>query len=487
MRLKLIALFTLIVVVVGGLGYALSRVAVRPFSQEDPKRAPQALEAAVAQLEVEGLATERWIAAKATEQDVVDTFSAGNETARQRAARETADKVIEAARKAPELASFSRSISTVIIVDRAGVVIGQARGSTAGELKLADFYPALKKSMDEQRPASEVWANPKRDEQRLASYAPVKNGEGKVVGALVLASELDPGRLNSASERTSGLPLIVGIKEEKSFKVLAWSQAPAQAEPAVVKAFENGATADSTLRTLETGETGEIAGLPEGHSGVARPLEGYDASARKAVLIAVVNPPSKNVGIALLWPWVVASILGVILVAIAGYMLDVYLSKPIAEIEEGLLAIMNGQTNRRLDIEHAELGGVVFRINSLLNQLFGVAEDDTDEEGRPSRAPTASGLTEALSVDESVAMAGGGVDSASLFAEPEASYYARVFGEYIKAKRAVGDPTDHITQADFVARLKGSEQELAQKHGKPVRFRVEAKGKEVVLVALTQG
>ena len=37
-------------------------------------------------------------------------------------------------------------------------------------------------------------------------------------------------------------------------------------------------------------------------------------------------------------------------------------------------------TDVRFEIEHAELGGLVFRLNSLLNQLMGVQEDDTDED-----------------------------------------------------------------------------------------------------------
>ena len=61
-----------------------------------------------------------------------------------------------------------------------------------------------------------------------------------------------------------------------------------------------------------------------------------------------------------------------------------------------------------------------------------------------------------------------------------------MFDEYIQAKRSVGDPTDHITPSDFGERLRASEGELSQKHGKPVRFKVEVKGKEVVLVAVPQ-
>lgn len=485
MRLKLIALFTLIVVVVGGLGYALSRVAVRPFTAEDPRRGPQALDAAIALLEVEGLATERWVAARAGEPLVSEPYTGGNDVARQRAAKEVTDKVYDLATKSGELAGFKRSISTVILIDRDGNVLGQNGSATSGLAgqNLASIYPSLKKAMDDDRPASEVWVNPKRDEQRLASYAPVHGADRKVVGALVVASEIDDGRLSAASDRTSGHALVVAVKGDSGLRVLARSST---ADQPLVDALGKSPAADAALKTIELGETQEVVGLPAGHVGYTRVLEGYSGGTR-AALIAVVKPPARDIGLSLLWPAAVAIVLGIILVVIAGIMLDAYLNRPIAEIEEGLLAIMNGQTNRRLEIEHAELGGVVFRINSLLNQLFGVTEDDTDEEGRPSRAPTSRAFNEALSVDESVAMSGGNAAEAeALFQQSDAEYEAATFGAYIAAKRSIGDPTDHITQGDFVARLKASEQELAQKHGKPVRFRVETKGKEVVLIAVPQ-
>jgi hypothetical protein len=54
-------------------------------------------------------------------------------------------------------------------------------------------------------------------------------------------------------------------------------------------------------------------------------------------------------------------------------------------MEEGLLQIINGKTDLRFEIEHPDLGGLIFRINSLLNALMGVPE--TDEEGRTSTSP----------------------------------------------------------------------------------------------------
>ena len=166
--------------------------------------------------------------------------------------------------------------------------------------------------------------------------------------------------------------------------------------------------------------------------------------------------------------------------------MDQYISRPISEIEDGLLAIINGRTDLRFQIEHAELGGLVFRLNSLLNQLFGVQEDETDEQGRASRAPQAASFEDALSVDERIASMSGeeAGDVQGLRDEPDKAYYSRLCDEYIEAKRNIGDPVDHITREAFKARIVASEKDLAEKHGKRVRYKLELRAKEVVLVAV---
>jgi len=180
-------------------------------------------------------------------------------------------------------------------------------------------------------------------------------------------------------------------------------------------------------------------------------------------------------------------VLGIILVSIAGWLLGNYISKPVEEIEEGLLQILNGRTDLRFEIEHAVLGGLVFRINTLLNQLMGVQEDDTDDEGRPSLAPSATAFQGALEVGEQQSAQTEQVDmetAARLAQEPAESYYPRIFREYIQAKRTIGDPVDHITEASFIERIKQREQEMSSKSGRPVRYQVQLRGREVVLIAV---
>jgi hypothetical protein len=160
-------------------------------------------------------------------------------------------------------------------------------------------------------------------------------------------------------------------------------------------------------------------------------------------------------------------------------------------IEEGLLAILNGQSDKRFELDHPDLGGLAFRIDQLLNQLMGVEEDTTDEEGRPSKAPSAddfrAAYKDAMDVDARRSDAEGAVDPAvaqALAAETADQYYSRLYREYIAAKRALGEATDHITESTFTGRIQGMEKDASQKYGRPVRYQVKATGREVILIAV---
>jgi hypothetical protein len=71
-----------------------------------------------------------------------------------------------------------------------------------------------------------------------------------------------------------------------------------------------------------------------------------------------------------------------------------------------------------------------------------------------------------------------------LAAEPAAQYYSRIYREYITAKRALGEATDHITEQAFAQRIQGMEQDAQTRSGKRVRYQVMARNKEVVLIAV---
>jgi HAMP domain-containing protein len=253
----------------------------------------------------------------------------------------------------------------------------------------------------------------------------------------------------------------------------------------LVAAISASPAREAAVHALLTKQVVDLGGMPRDYSASARALDGY-GDGHALVLVCLTRATNPLIASSLLWPALGAMIVGIILVVVGAFFLDEYVSRPISEIEDGLLAIINGRTDLRFELEHAELGGLVFRLNSLLNQLFGVQEDETDEQGRPSHTPEAASFEDALAVDERMAsMSGEDVsDVTPLRDEPEEAYYARLCEDYVNAKRAIGDPVDHITRENFKARIVASERELAEKRGKRVRYKVELRGKEVILVAI---
>jgi hypothetical protein len=248
-----------------------------------------------------------------------------------------------------------------------------------------------------------------------------------------------------------------------------------------------GAAKDLVKRVLDGGKADAV---PAGDLFVgASPLDGLGDGKHAELVSASPSSVIDNPG-AMATPILYVMALGCILVLFGGWMLGNYITRPINMLEEGLLAILNGQQDKRFELDHPELGGLAFRIDQLLNQLMGIEEDTTDEQGRPSTAPSAADFREAMSVDRSTQGAVGDgqqvdpVQAQQLAAEPAAQYYARIYREYITAKKALGEQTDHITEQAFATRIQGMEKDASQKYGRPVRYQVHARNKEVVLLAV---
>ena len=484
MRGKIFGVFAVVVLVVVGLSYALTRALLSDLPAPGAGDASRSVTAVTTQLKLDGLVLERWLAERAADPKVKEPFNAGTPAARAEAAKNACDAIRDAAASSPELASSSPAL--VVLVDVNGIVLSRNGSQTMRGDDLGAVYPALKTALSKGLTGSDTWINSARNEQLLASYAPVRGEGGAVVGGLVMGTAFNDGRLNASAERMAGGTVVAVARKGDALEVIAKTgNTPAEILPQLTAA---GAK-ESIAKALSSGQAVDVGGLSKEFNASSRPLEGY-GDGRVAALIGVSRVQAPAVLGSLLWPNLGVLLLGLILVGISAYLLDAYISRPVAEMEEGLLAIMNGKTDLRFEIEHAELGGLVFRVNSLLNQLFGVQEDETDDQGRPSRAPSSNAFEDALAVDERMATSAEGSDEGAAKAlreEPEDRYYKRIFEEYISGKQKLGDPVDHITRDAFVTRIKASEAEMAQKHGRPVRYKVEVRGREVVLLAVPLG
>jgi hypothetical protein len=144
--------------------------------------------------------------------------------------------------------------------------------------------------------------------------------------------------------------------------------------------FSNTSVASAVQAALKSGNLAHAPGAVTGRLFGAVRVDGYGGA--PFVLVASVPESLVPSVPGLLWPIFAISGLGLLLVAVGGFLLGNYISQPVAELEDGLLAVINGNQELRFELEHAELGGLVFRINSLLNALMGVPEDgDEDGEG----------------------------------------------------------------------------------------------------------
>ncbi len=256
---------------------------------------------------------------------------------------------------------------------------------------MAAAYPSLAESLKSGHTASALWINHKRQEQMLTSYAPLRSDSGAVIGALVVGTPLNDERLTRTSDLTSGHVLMLEAVSD-SVEVVADSAAPAD----VVAAASQASVTAAAKQALSTGGVVTVDTVGGGNLFGAVPLDGY-AGETRGVIIAAVPASLVDSLPGLLWPVLAVAGLGVVLVLVGGTLLGNYISGPVSELEDGLLAVINGNSELRFQLEHDELGGLVFRINSLLNALMGVAEDTTGRRGAPvpraerSRFPGSTG------------------------------------------------------------------------------------------------
>ena len=480
MRIKIIAVNALIVVMVGLLSFLLVRASVATATSNKDQLTASAqgdVNGAAGWVQLNGLRAERWLAAISSGPATVDALSKATAAARGDAATRACDDLVSRMKNAP---LFDRNVPTLVaLVDTNGRIVGRNNSNLSRGDDIGAMYAGLKSSIATGQSGSDVWYE---HDRYLASYAAVRDEQGKVIGALVIGRPLDD-TLSRVSEATAGLPLVLVAPKGDDFQVVAHS---AQSVPPLDESVNQ--TAKDTLKNALSHQQTDV--VRDGDLLVAvAPLPGFE-DGKRALLVAaapasLVQDPT---GLALM-PTLGPLAIGLVLVIVGGWLLGNYITRPINMLEEGLLAILNGQADKRFELDHAELGGLAFRIDQLLNQLMGVEEDTTDDEGRVSRSPSAANFTDSLEVDDKrmTQSADGAVDPdivRRLAAEAPALYYARIYQEYISAKSAIGEPTDHISEHAFAARIQSMEQDAAQKYGRPVRYQVHARNKEVVLLAV---
>ncbi len=474
MRNKIIIVNAIIIAIVGLLSFVLVRssvtAAASPTTQlmGDAKHDAQS---AAARLQLDGLRVERWLATKAEEQNTRDALnSKADPRSGGPAATSLCDSVIASAKTTPEFEGAVPAI--VLLVDRDGKILGRNNSNLLRGESLAAAYPKFTETMLAGKTGSDVWVNAGRNDQYLASYAPARNDKGEIVGAIVAGFTINDV-MSRVADATTGRPMVLASVSGDNLQVIARSSAN-------TGPLDSAVTGDGKATVRGVLDTGHAAAASASDLLIAAaPLDGLSNPRGTVVVVSSPATTIENAaGIAS--PLLGVAVLGIILVVVGGFLLGNYITHPIGQLEEGLLAILNGQSDKRFNLDHAELGGLAFRIDQLLNQLMGVEEDTTDEQGRVSRTPSPAQFQE--EAGSSPNMVG---DAARLGAEPAAAYYSRLFAEYIAAKKGLGEQTDHITEQTFTARIQSMEADAKQKQGTAVRYQVQTQGTEVTLLPVT--
>ena len=498
MRLKIIAGNLLAIVLVGLVGFFIVRTQIQTGLAAD-------IDAAIGndrQLfdrswRLSGLEFVRFVSDRAATQQVTDVFGGLDENSRRRRAHDAANRISQWFRdpsrgrgEAPDLVAICDDTGRVLARDQDPNRMYQAQ--------LAQQLPTLMRVIAEGTPNHDVWHYQEENKVFQTGMAPIRSAEGAIIGGLIVAYDLSNGLAQSESELlgrdvafvVAGKVYSSSLSGEGAEALRGYLFGADQAH--TTAALDNSSTPPSAFSTDLAGDQyiGMVTPLPMAPSAHVA----YVVMANKSEKMALAG--QANIILILAG-------LGALLVLVYGFIIGTSLLKPVEQIEEGVLRVINGQTDFRLDVKSAEFGGLAYRINQLINVFTGVSEED--DEGRVSQPPSAvtggaawraaefsaeAGAAAAAGGAAPQPAAGGGagdaVDdpqvAATLAAEPEAAYLNRVFQEYVAAKSAIGENVSNIPQDRFIQRLQANAAALTKKHGcREVRFQVHTAGNQVAL------
>lgn len=325
-------------------------------------------------------------------------------------------------------------------------------------------------------------------------FAPIR-GDAGVLGLLVVGYELSDSVSTEDSARM-GLEVGYLVRENDRFAVQSLSFGTQAEKNALLTWANNGSTDLATVFNSERNSgIREIVINDHTWKIAARSVPGLHRPTRQGavrpgfvVLRDMTAAQAPATGLVL--PILYLSIFALLLMVVYNVFVANYLLQPIETIEEGLLRVISGEQNHRIELQHAELGGVVYRVNQLLQQLSG-EEEESDDQGRVSRPPPRAAAPVAAvapTIDEAALTGFSTTNPADaqlaqqLASVPESEYYEQLRKEYVAARQKVGQPaSDGLSHEQYVEIVRGNEAQLAQKYGLTlVRFTVAVQGNQIV-------
>jgi hypothetical protein len=479
MKIGLIAAVVLVVFTVGAYSVVtepLKEAATRDV-EDDIGRA-QRLHSELARLEA--LDFTNLVSTLSRRAGVAAVFDRGDETARRQAAFEECEAIngkLGAQRKA----------DIVAIVDAQGKVVARDLNVNAmfGEDVRKQFGPieaALKGN------AGHGVASLSNRMTKVAA-APVAKADGKVLGALIVGYVVT-GRDAQAKHDQLGADVAYffnGQVQTSSFT-----------EGAGPDAKEDGNKSHALNNVLfqQEGKPGTKAleGTPtdsfhvgldgQEYLAIAAPLYTADKTAGFVVLRSTsrASALAGDAG----WKIVLFGVLAILVALGVAVMTAIRFIKPLDQIELGVADIINGNIDYTFKPVGPDFEGLSNGLNVMLARLLGREEPNEDaveeEEAEGTRWESDQMVVEELPANAVTGQPSSDPAVMSLASENDASYYPRLYGEYVAALKAASRPTKGLSVQLFTAKLRLTEGGLRQKWKcKQVRFTISKQGNEVTL------
>lgn len=309
----------------------------------------------------------------AAQPNVAAVYANDSESAQRDAAFTVAQAV---SRQLADLAHRNRPAELVALLNAEGRVLARnAERNLSANRDLRSEFPVVRRVFEAGPTGHGVRDFIRFDDQGWMEVAVVP----VVVGGAVRGGVLAGFTVSDSAARADSERLGVGVgyifREGNRYTVQSLSVG-SQREKEELVAWANSPAAGGEQLVRGRTEVRVTLGGQE-YLGRTIPMPGALTPEGAIVLRSLTEAGSPAGGVAM--PALVAMLIGLLLVV--GYNLFVaqYLEKPIEQIEEGLLTIVNGNTQHRINVEHAELGGIVYRINQLVASLTG--EGDEGSEG----------------------------------------------------------------------------------------------------------
>ena len=320
---------------------------------------------------------------------------------------------------------------------------------------------------------SEIWDDPKLGLMKVG-VAPVLDPEAEsgreVIGALVIGYSITAAK---AADRSSLLGADVAYFSKGRIFATSFQQ---NARSQLAKVLEDKGLGIAALTKGLADQVVEVkirnkhyfatAGRLERFSSRPLPAEYPAPTAGALVMMSLSDAiePLSSIRLVVVLLGIAALVVALLAVMLAAKRI----LHQTDQLELGIHEIINGNLDKTFRRVGSDLDGLAHALNVMLARLLGRPEpgdEEYDEDGNVIQPSALHFDTGSLSAADSEIVA--------LAQEPEPDYYKRVYQEYVKARKEVGEGTENVTYEGFVTKLRLNETNLKAKYqSRAVRFKV---------------